>query len=197
MLLSQQVLREYVVKNSYFFKLTRRWQCPSMTEGEEHLRYRIESNSQHSRRNLKILEYPSKKDVGRLKHRTSSYEHTIGTVFGFWTLKQIDGWKEPFEETFSSLAVQLIFSLDGDADFTMKTDFGSLTTKLLDENERLLAQFRLRFSSFVSRRVYDMKVFTNKYPDQFFCLALAAQQYVATNNKGKWKLFVTINYADK
>ena len=93
---------------------------------------------------------------------------------------------EWLNKTFSGVAVQFEIHLDG-RNLTMETEFGSLTTKFLDANERVLAQFQLRPASFFIARKYDMTVRTNKYPDQFFFLGVAVQQYVATTRQKRMK----------
>ena len=100
----QSVLRQYVVKQQFFaLESQGHWQCPSMTKGEKQASVPYWIELQPLAEIWKFCEYPSRKDVGRLKHGISKLLKYEGWSFGLWILKQIDGWKEPFEETLSGI----------------------------------------------------------------------------------------------
>ena len=189
---SQPIIREYVVQSNFFYKL----KGPEFSvydKGQEHVRYRIESNH-NTWRSLKVLEYPSKKEVGRLTLEPDRRRYIAQfSILDPTTNRWMDGMIKQNIQWGGSL---LEIHLDG-RNLTMKTEFGSLTTKFLNANERVLAQFRLRLASFFIGRKYDMTMRTNKYPDHFFFLGVAVQQHVVTTRQRGWKLFVIINNSIK
>jgi hypothetical protein len=59
----------------------------------------------------------------------------------------------------------------------METQTGSLTWKFRDTNGELLAQFRIRLRSMFWTNKYDMQIFSTKFPEQTYLLALATRDH--------------------
>jgi hypothetical protein len=57
------------------------------------------------------------------------------------------------------------------------------SSKFLDANGDLLAQFKIRLSSILWTNKYDMQIFSNKYPEQIYMLALAVRDHLGSKNK--------------
>jgi hypothetical protein len=79
----------------------------------------------------------------------------------------------------------------------METEAVALTSKFYNEDRQLLAQIRIR-PPLILKAKYDMKVFSNKYPEQIYLLGLAAHYRLTSSRRKRIKkLIITINYISK
>ena len=60
---------------------------------------------------------------------------------------------------------------------------GGWTFRFRDESNELLADHRLQLSPALLIKKYDVNVYTNKYPEEIYLLALAAYDLVISSGK--------------
>jgi hypothetical protein len=175
---SQNATQEYTIHRDFFngFKAA---EFSVFDTSEKNIHYRLESNYGVTQ-NVKVIAYPSKQEVGRLQAKITVvlYNGDISILN-----PRTNQWNNGLiEQNFKLLASSFNVNWNGHR-ITLETEAFELTSKFYDEDRQLLAQFRMR--PFVLFKVkYYMKVFSNKYPEQLYLLALAAHDRVRVS-RGK------------
>ncbi|CAF0797428.1 unnamed protein product [Rotaria sordida] len=175
---SADPIKSYSIRKD-FFKGFKAGEFSIRDTSGKHLYYRIESNyaKLHS---LKIIAYPSKQEVGRLKavEKLLVYKAEI-SILDPRTNQWVLGLIEKNFQLFGSL-----FKINWNGNhLKMENDIGLFTTKFLDKNGQLLAQFRLQNSSVFWTKKYDMQIFSTKYPEQIYLLGLAAHDHTSSGKR--------------
>jgi len=168
---AQNPIQQYVVRRD-FFSFYKAAEYTVYDIKEKHVYYRIESKIAILQ-NIKLIAYPSKQEVGQLqaKLKLLVYEAEF-SILDPQSNKRISGLiQQKFK--FSSD----VFTIEwGEHRITMEKKFSSLTHKFYDsDGDEILAQFRIRLASVFWAKKYDVKIFSNKYPEQIYLLALAAR----------------------
>ena len=174
---SQNPIREYVIRKDYFTGI-KAGEFSIYDKSEKHVQYRIESNY-GVMQNVKVISQASKQEIGRLQAKISLllYKAEI-SILDPQTNQWISGLMEQNLQFFGSS-----FDINWNAHrISMESEAVSLTSRFYDEDRQLLAQFRLRPVTFLTRK-YDMKVFSNKYPEQIYLLAMAARDHIISSKK--------------
>ncbi|CAF2398948.1 unnamed protein product [Rotaria sp. Silwood2] len=175
---SQDPIKSYSIRKD-FFKGFKAGEFSVRDPSGKHLFYRIES-SYALLQSLKLIAYPSKQEVGRLKAliKPLVYKAEI-SIFDLQTNQSTNGLIEENLQLFRNS-----FNIDWNGShLKMEGDIGSFTTKFLDENGELLAQFRLQPSSLFWTRKYNMQIFSTKYPEQIYFLGLAARDHISSRKR--------------
>jgi len=176
----QDILRQYVIRRDFFtgFKAG---EFSVYDTSEKHVYYRIESKYDILQ-NLKVIAYPSKQEVGRLKAKLKVllYKAEI-SILDPQTNQWVNGL---IEQDFQLLKNSFNIDWNGNR-ITMENDRASFTVKFRDTNGQLLAQFRIRLASIFVTNKYDMKIFSNKYPEQIYLLGLAALDGITSSKNIK------------
>jgi hypothetical protein len=145
---------------------------------EKHVQYRIES-SYGLMQNLKVIAQSSKQEIGRLQAKLNLllYKAEI-SILDSQTNQWISGL---IEQNFQILGSSFGITWNGHR-ISMENEVVSLTSRFYDEDRTLLAQIRVRPASIFVRK-YDMKVFSNKYPEQIYLLTMAARDQLTSSKK--------------
>jgi hypothetical protein len=168
---SQNVLREYVIRKDFFTGL-KATEYTIYDIKEKHVFYRIESKF-HLLQSIKLIAYPSKQEVARLQAKINPFLYKA----------EFSIVNPQFNQEVSGLIEQNLrlngdlFSIQwGGSLINMEKDLFSLMNIFRDAlSGEILAQFRIRPASIFWTRKYDLKIFSNKYPEQIYFLALAAR----------------------
>jgi hypothetical protein len=175
---SQNPIKQYVIRKD-FFRLYKTGEFTVYDTKEKDVFYRIESNF-GILQNIKIIAYPSKQEVGRLQAKIKPflYKAEISIV----DPKSNRFVKGLIQESFKFSSALYSIEWNGYR-ITMENKFASFTDKFRDsDGGEILAEIRLRPASIFWTFKYDMKIFSNKYPEQIYLLGLAARDRV---NSGK------------
>jgi hypothetical protein len=96
---------------------------------------------------------------------------------------QTNQWRNGLiEQNFKFLGSSININWNGHQ-IKIENEVGSLTSKFYDEDRQLLAQTRIRLTSIFITNKYDMKIFSNKYPEQIYLLGLAARDHLTSSTK--------------
>jgi uncharacterized protein YxjI len=174
---SQDAIRQYVIRKDFFNGI--KAAEFSIYDKNENIQYRIES-SYSVMQSVKLIAYPSKQEVGRLKAQINflTYKAEI-SILDSQTNQWINGL---VEQDFQFIGTSCNINWNGNR-ITMENDIASFTSKFRNTNGQLLAQFRLRPASIFVTNKYDMQIFSNQYPDQLYLLALAAREQIRSAKK--------------
>jgi len=175
----QTAIRQYVIRKDYFNGI--KAAEFSIYDKNENIQYRIESNY-NVLQSIKLIVYPSKKEVGRLKAQINilTYKAEIA-LLDSQTNQWINGL---IQQNFQLIGTLCNIDWNG-YHITMENDIASLTSKFRDTNGQLLAQFRLRPATIFVANKYDLQIFSNQYPDQLYLLGLAAREQIrSSKNNG-------------
>jgi uncharacterized protein YxjI len=174
---SQDAIRQYVIRKDFFNGI--KAAEFSIYDKNENIQYRIES-SYSVMQSVKLIAYPSKQEVGRLKAQINflTYKAEI-SILDSQTNQWINGL---VEQDFQFIGTSCNINWNGNR-ITMENDIASFTSKFRNTNGQLLAQFRLRPASILVTNKYDMEIFSNQYPDQLYLLALAAREQIRSAKK--------------
>jgi hypothetical protein len=131
--------------------------------------------------NIKLMSYPSKKVVGRLQAKIKPFLYKAEiSVLNPESNEMVSG---SIEQNFKWAGS--VFDIQwSDYRISMKKDMVSFTSRFYDKDEELLAEFRLRPASMFWTRKYDMKIYSNKYPEEIYFLGLAVEDHVTQSKKG-------------
>jgi hypothetical protein len=177
---SQNAIREYVIHKDVFseFKAA---EFSVFDTSEKNIHYRLESNYGLTQ-NVKVIALPSKQEVGQLEAKIKLYLYRAKfSILNPQTNQRNNG---SIEQNFKFFLISLNINWNGHR-ITLKEDGAfSLTSKFYDEDQQLLAQIRIRPGLPLKVR-YDLKIFSNKYPEQIYLLGLAAlHQVTSLKSKG-------------
>jgi len=174
---SQDAIRQYVIRKDFFNGI--KAAEFSIYDKNENIQYRIES-SYSVMQSIKLIAYPSKQEVGRLKAQINflTYKAEI-SILDSQTNQWINGL---VEQNLQFIGTSCNINWNGNS-ITMENDIASFTSKFRNTNGQLLAQFRLRPASIFVTNKYDMQIFSNQYPDQLYLLALAAREQIRSAKK--------------
>jgi hypothetical protein len=148
---------------------------------EKHIYCRIESNY-GILQNIKVIAYPSKQEIGRLKAKINfvTYKAEISILD-----RESNRWVNGSIQQVFKLTSGLYNIEWGGNRIKMEQRFASLTITFRDSVEgELLAQSRLRPASIFWVHKYDMQIFSYKYPKQIYLLGLAAIDRPKSGGKG-------------
>lgn len=170
--------RQYLMRKDYF-QLLKSGEFSIMDPTEKELYYRIESRYSFVQR-LEIFRYPEKIKTGNLTSRIHPLTYR-GNIFIFNATRNqwVDGKIEQYLQWFHTL-----YSIRWNGhSINMTNTAVELTHRFRDESGELLADFRLQLSSVFWRKKYDVKIYTNKYPEEIYLLTLAAFDRVTSSGK--------------
>lgn len=164
---SGNTMKEYVIRKD-FFNVLKAAEFTIYDRNEKYIHYRVESKI-GLLQNVKLIVYPSKQEVGRLRAKV----HPL-TYRGEFSIldPQSNQWingtiKEKFVWTKS------VFDIEWNGNhITMEQESFELTSVFRDSNRQILAKYQLRFGSVFWTHKYDMKIYSTKYPEQIYLLAL-------------------------
>lgn len=179
---SQQPLREYVVvKDMYSGHKANQFSIYS-NKAEDELRYRIESFYSPMQK-IEIRTYPSKKVIAKLNAQQ----------LGSWyqaTYELLDTRKQP-TKWFTGIIKRKYtwFSDDynlnlAERKLTMKRKAFSRKFKIFNESKKLLAMYEMQRGILKVVTKYDLKIFSNEFPDSLYFLSIAAHEHKRTRNYG-------------
>ena len=165
-------IREYVIRKDYF-RFFKSAEYTVYDRAEQQVLYRLESEYSFLH-NIKLIVYPSKEEIGRLRAKVSLIVYQ-----GEFTILD----RQSNERRNGSIHQHLKFARylhdiqwNGKA-FHVETKAFSLTTEFREANKsELLAEFRLRPASVFVTRKYDMKIYSNKYPEALYFLGFIASE---------------------
>ncbi|CAF1518644.1 unnamed protein product [Rotaria sp. Silwood1] len=176
---SQNAIRKYVIRKDWF-NLFKAGEFSIYDTSQKGLIYRIESNVGIFL-DSKLIAYPSKKEVGRLqvKRNLKPYSRVL-SILDPQTNQWIVGYMQRNTQAIEFHGTS--FNIDWNGHYiTMKKETTSLTSKFHDTNGQLLAEFKIRLTSLLfGRKKYDMEIFSDKYPEQIYLLALIASDNVVS-----------------
>jgi hypothetical protein len=173
----QDALRQYLIIKD-FFSTFKAGEFSIFDPNEKTMFYRIESDYSVTQ-DVKLVAYPSKQEVGRLKSKINFifYKADISILDS-----QTNQWSNGnMEQNFKILHKSYDINWNGHQ-IKMDGEFTSNKLKFKDTNGELLAQFEIRLYTNLWKTKYDMKIFSNKYPEQIYLLALAGHDYVVSKN---------------
>jgi hypothetical protein len=176
---SQNVLRQYVIRQDFFAG----YKAPEYTvydTSEKHVYYRIESRY-NLLQNIKVIAYPSKQEVARLEAKLKLFLYKAEfSIMDPRSNRRVSGLiKENFK--FS----RDLFTIEWNGKrLTMEQKFASFTSVFYDsDGGEILAQIRLRPASLFWAKKFDMKIFSNKYPEAIYFLGLTIRYRMVSRGK--------------
>jgi hypothetical protein len=176
---ADNALKQYVIRRD-FFNVLKAGELSVYDKSEKHLYYRIESDY-GILQTIKLISLPSTQVVGRLQAKLKlllyKAEFSTGDLAS-------DRWINGSIEQRLKLFGDLFDIQWGKYSMSLKKKFGSFTNKFFDKDGKLVAQFRLRPSSLFWTKKYDMKIYSDKYPEQIYLLALAVIDHILSRSKG-------------
>ena len=172
-------IRQYVIRRDFFSNF-KAGEFSVYDTNEKHLYYRIESKY-FPLQNVELIAYPSKQTVGKLQAKLNLLLY-----------KGHFSFQNPLSNQWVNGTIEQKFDLAGGVSaiawnghrITVQKELGSFTSQFYDGNT-LLAQFRLRPASIFWARKYDMQIFSDKYPENIYLLALAAHDHTTSSKKFK------------
>jgi hypothetical protein len=166
----EDTIRQYVIRRDFFrgFKAS---EYSVYDKTEKHIYYRIESNY-GLLPNMEIIAYPSKQVVGRLQAKLKLIVYN--GEFSILDPKSNQWIKGSIQQNFQLFVSPFNIDWNGHH-ITMESEMASFTSTFNGANGQLLAQCRLRPTSILWTHKYDMKIFSNKYPDLIYLLGLAVR----------------------
>ncbi|CAF1030729.1 unnamed protein product [Adineta ricciae] len=176
---SSSPIRQYVIRRDFFSNF-KAGEFAVYDTNEKHLYYRIESKY-FPLQNIELIAYPSKRTVGKLQAKLNLLLYKGDFSFQDPLSNQ---WINGIIEQKFNLARDVFTITWNERQITVQKDLGSLTNHFYDGNT-LLAQFRLRPASILWARKYDMQIFSDKYPENIYLLALAARDHISSSKKFK------------
>jgi hypothetical protein len=175
---SQNVLRQYVIRQDFFAG----YKAPEYTvydTSEKHVYYRIESryNLLH---NVKVIAYPSKQEVARSEKKLKLFLYKAEfSIIDPRSNRRVSGL---IKENFKLSSDFYTIEWNGKR-VTMEQKFASFTCVFHDSDGELLAEIRLRPASVFWTKKFDMKIYSNKYPEPIYFLGMTARD--KTFSRGK------------
>jgi hypothetical protein len=129
---------------------------------------------------IKLISLPSRQVVDRLQAKIKLFlykaEFSTGDL-------ESDRWINGSIKQRLKLFGDLFDIQWGKYSMSLKKKFGSFTNKFFDKDGKLVAQFRLRPASLFWTNEYDMKIYSDKYPEQIYLLALAVIDHILSRSK--------------
>jgi hypothetical protein len=173
----QDALQQYVIVKDFFSTL-KAGEFTVFDSSEKNIQYRIESDYAISQ-DVKVVAYPAKQEIGRLNSKISVllYKADI-SILDPQTNQWING---QMEQHFKLLRKSYEINWNGQK-INLEGEITSYKLNFKDTNGQLLAQFAVRPYSALWKTKYDMKIFSNNFPQQIYLLALAGHDYVVTKN---------------
>jgi hypothetical protein len=166
----QGALRQYVVHRD-FLRGLKASEYSVYDKTEKHVYYRIESNYGLPS-NIEIIAYPSKQVVGRLQPKLKLFGYNA--EFSILDPKSNQWIKGSIHQKFQLFVSPFNIEWNGHH-ITMENERDLFTAKFSDANGELLAEYGIRRLSIFLTNTYDMKIFSSKYPDLIYLLALAVR----------------------
>ena len=145
----------------------------------DHQLYRLESKY-GLLQNTEITASSTREVVARLKAKLSflRYKAEISILD-----EESDQWIDGEIQQIHRLT-RIVFNIDWNGErVTLSAEPWSLTRKFIDSDGTVLAQFRLRLSSFLWAKKFDLKIFSKKFPEQLYLLGLAADDHVNASTR--------------
>lgn len=141
-------------------------------ENENDLLYRVESRLA-LRKKIDLVSYPSRKVIGRLDARTNTLRYkadlaVLDTKKNQWISGDIDHKLQSKSQSFT-------IHSNGKR-ISMNKDNSSSKFTFQDNHQEILAQYQRRPSSYFLPQKYDLTIYSDSLPDQFFVLALVASE---------------------
>ncbi|CAF1084945.1 unnamed protein product [Adineta ricciae] len=175
---SHAVNRTYLIKKDLISGLKGGEFTIYDTQGKNAL-FRMESKF-GATHNVKLFQGLTKKNpIGLLKAKISVvlYKGTIAILN-----KNLNQWKNgTINQNYKIVGNKFTLNYNS-IDLTMEGKAASLNTTFIDQsNKEILAKFHKRISSLFWKNKYDLQVLSNKIPDEFYFLAIAARDH--TNKK--------------
>ncbi len=172
---SEKPIREYVVKKDMVAGFKAGQFSIYSDQDEKNLKYRIESYYSPMQK-IELQTYPQKKVIGKLNaHQLGTWYEAIIEILD--TRNMSNTWftghiKRSFAWFSDKYTVHL-----AERTILMKSKVVSRTFRFFNERNKLLALYKMRF--FVASGVtkYDLKIFSNEFPDTVYILALAAHDH--------------------
>lgn len=122
---------------------------------------------------LLIIGYPSQDTLGYVQNEWGS--ETLNATFEIYNSTMYESTNGTIKKNFN-LFTQIYLIESNSENFVMKKKFFSFYHKFYDENQNILAQFRMRFRWLSwSLAKYNLEIFSNKLPDivYFFLLVIS------------------------
>jgi hypothetical protein len=175
---SQNATHQYVIRKDFFSGI-KAGEFTVYDTKEKHVYYRVESKYSILH-NIKLIAYPSKKEIGRLQAKLKPFIYKGEfSILDSQTNQWVSGLIQENFQLFGGLC-----NIDWNGHrITMENEVPSFTSKFRDINGQLLAQFRIRPASILWTNKYDMQIFSNKYPKEIYLLALAVRDRINTSKK--------------
>ena len=170
--------RKYVIQKDAF-RFYKAAEFTVYDVNEKHMYYRIESTFSLLQ-NVKVIAYPSMQEVGRLNAKLKLFLYKAEfSIVDPQSDERVSGLiRQKFKLTLDLFTIEW-----GGKNITMEKKSFSFTTEFRDSiGGKILAQFRLRPASIFWTRKYDMEIFSDKYPEQVYLLALAAFDRLYSKN---------------
>ncbi|CAF2793138.1 unnamed protein product [Rotaria sp. Silwood2] len=171
----------YVVKKDFFTGgISREFSVYDITE--KHLKYRIESRFSF-RHNNEIVVYPSKQVVGKLTGRWSMWKYAA--YISLLDLSSNQWISGNITETSTLRMTEFTIHWNGTY-IILKSDLDILPSTFYEKGRgNLLAQFKQRPASRLWVAKYDIGIFSIKFPEALYLLALAVQELKSIPRRGK------------
>ena len=175
---SSNALQEYVVRKDVLAGFKGR-EYSVYDSTAQHEFYRLESNYGLFQ-NIEITANPAKQVVARLKAKLSflRYKAEI-SILDAKSDRWIDG---EIQQKYGFTVVTFNIDWNGER-VTLKSEPWSLTRKFTDSDGKVLAQFRVRLSSVLWAKKFDLKIFSKEFPEQLYFLGLAVYDHVTASEE--------------
>ena len=171
--------RQYVLCRD-FFNVMKSSAFSVYDTDEKVQHYRIESKI-HLLQTVEIVRYPEKKTIGKLNSQLNFM--TYRGEFSILDEKRSKWISGTVKEEFKLSHNVFHINWNGTT-ITMKNKPSEWKYEFRDSNDKLLADFRIRVASTLWTPKYDVKVYSNDFPEQIYFLAIAASNH-ASRPSGK------------
>jgi hypothetical protein len=173
----QDAIRQYIIRKDSFSGI-KSGEFSIYDTTEQNMHYRIESEF-NLLQSIKVVAYPSKQIVGRLEAQLKPLLFKADIIILDPTTNQ---WTNGLiQQNFKVLGSSFNIDWNGHR-IIMENEVASLSSKFRDVNGDLFAEFKMQHSSILRPHKYDMQIFSNKYPEQIYLLALAVRDHLDSKN---------------
>ena len=176
---SNTPIKEYLVRRDAFsgFKAA---EYSVYDKDKKHLYYRIESKVSILQ-NVELRAQPSKKVIGRLNAKLNLL--TYKGEFSILNQNENQWINGEIKQNFQMLGT--LFSIEWNGKrINMESEPVSLTYRFFDVSGKLLAECRFRLSSMFWAAKYDLRIFSNEFPEELYLLVLAARDRASGAKSG-------------
>ena len=177
---SQNNVQKYVVQKD-LINFFRPGQFSIFDGNEKELLFRVKSYISFWHR-IEIFDATTKQLIGRLLSDWTWFLYQAKfSILDPTSNKWIDG---QIQKKLSFYVDQYLIEWN-DRKIMMETKIASFTSEFRDENQQILARYRMRWSSLIWSNKYDLEIYSNEFPESLYILALAAKDHTDSKSTGQ------------